>query len=64
MKKEERFGYILGCVLIRWVAQPFILMGLWNTIAYEFNLPTFNFIFFLGCVTAIHIFKFNPKANA
>jgi RsiW-degrading membrane proteinase PrsW (M82 family) len=51
-------------VLIRWVALPFILRGLWNTLAYEFNLPTFNFVFFLGCVAAIHIFKFNPKANA
>lgn len=63
MTKLEKFYYFLWCVLIRWVAQPFILMGLWNTLAYEFNLPTFNFVFFLGCVAAIQIFRFTPKTD-
>jgi RsiW-degrading membrane proteinase PrsW (M82 family) len=48
-------------LIAKWIALPALLTGLWNTIAYNFNLPTFNFIFFLGCIAVVWCWNYNPE---
>lgn len=46
-------------LIVKWIALPLLLTSLWNTIAYNFNLPTFNFIFFFGCIAVVWCWHFN-----
>ena len=41
-----------------------ILMGVWNAIAYNFNLPTFNYWVYVGILIIIHFIKWRLSISA
>ncbi len=64
------FIYVIGCVLVG-VALGFgilcfeawIVSLVWNTIAWNFNLPQFGFWFFVAVITVINMFIPSKKEN-
>jgi hypothetical protein len=60
-KSAELIGALVGRAVVTIFFTAWVLMQVYNTAAWQFNLPEFNYPFFLGVVWVIRSLRSRSK---